>query len=193
MEKEDKIKVFQEQINSINNITIQNLVMEALNNVNDEFFKAPASSTGKYHPEYSLGEGGLVRHTISAVWFANTLWELEQNKINNENWLYERDLIIASLILHDTCKSGINFENKYTVHDHPLLVKDLLSEQELNEDEIKKWNEINDIISSHMGEWNTNDRSSIILPKPTTKLQKFMHMCDFLASRRELDLKIFNL
>lgn len=191
MEKEDKIKVFQEQINSINNITIQNLVMEALNNVNDEFFKAPASSTGKYHPEYSLGEGGLVRHTISAVWFANTLWELEQNKINNENWLYERDLIIASLILHDTCKSGINFENKYTVHDHPLLVKDLITVDD--EDKKSTWNEINEIISSHMGEWSTNKMSNITLPKPTTKLQRFVHMCDFLSSRKDLDLKIFNL
>ena len=30
-----------------------------------------ASSTGKYHPDYSLGVGGLMRHQIAVVRFLN--------------------------------------------------------------------------------------------------------------------------
>ncbi len=37
-----------------------------------------ASSTGKYHPAYSLGEGGLMRHQIAVVRFLNYFFELEQ-------------------------------------------------------------------------------------------------------------------
>ena len=52
------------------------------------------------------------------------------------------------------------------------------------DDEIKF---ISDVISSHMGEWNTNQYSKVILPKPETKYQKFIHLCDYLASRKFLN------
>ena len=44
-------------------------------------------------------------------------------------------------------------------------------------------------ISSHMGPWTTNPYSEVILPKPNNKYQRFVHMCDFLASRKFLDIK----
>ena len=45
------------------------------------------------------------------------------------------------------------------------------------------------VISSHMGPWNTNNYSDIILPKPESKFQRFVHMCDYLASRKVIDVK----
>ena len=42
------------------------------------FFEVPASSTGKYHPEFALGDGGLIRHTKVAVRIA---YELLNNNI----------------------------------------------------------------------------------------------------------------
>ena len=43
-----------------------------------------------------------------------------------------------------------------------------------------------------MGEWNTNQYSSVILPLPKDKYQRFVHMCDFLSSRKFLDIKFEN-
>ena len=39
----------------------------------DYFFHEAASSTGKYHPKYALGDGGLLRHTKAAVRIAYEL------------------------------------------------------------------------------------------------------------------------
>ena len=45
------------------------------------------------------------------------------------------------------------------------------------------------MISSHMGEWNTNTYSEVTLPKPRNKYEFFVHMCDFLSSKKYLDVK----
>ena len=39
-----------------------------------------------------------------------------------------------------------------------------------------------------MGEWNESKRSSVVLPKPETDIQKFVHMCDYLASRKDIEV-----
>lgn len=41
-----------------------------------DFFTQPASSSGKYHPSYALGVGGLVRHTKAAMIMAKMLFPL---------------------------------------------------------------------------------------------------------------------
>lgn len=47
------------------------------------------------------------------------------------------------------------------------------------------------LIRSHMGQWNTNEpEPDIILPLPKTKLEKFVHECDYIASRKEFIIKI---
>ena len=43
-----------------------------------------------------------------------------------------------------------------------------------------------------MGEWNTNSYSNVVLPLPKDKFQRFVHMCDFLSSRKFLDVKFEN-
>lgn len=40
------------------------------------------------------------------------------------------------------------------------------------------------IFRSHIGQWNTNRDGEEVLPKPATKEQKFVHHCDYLASRK---------
>ncbi len=35
-----------------------------------------------------------------------------------------------------------------------------------------------------MGEWNTDYNGNEVLPLPKNRYQKFVHMCDFLASRK---------
>ena len=41
-----------------------------------------------------------------------------------------------------------------------------------------------------MGQWNKNKYSKIELPKPELEPQKFVHMCDYLASRKWLEVKL---
>lgn len=154
----------------------------------DYFFTVAASSTGKYHPKYALGNGGLVRHTKAADKFAYTLLQLEQyNKFSSD----EKDMIIASLTVHDGRKHGMD-GSSFTVAEHPTLCADWMRDEiELKgiiPDEYLKI--ICDAVASHMGEWNQDFKSKKeILPKPQTEIQKFVHICDYLASRKWLPVE----
>ena len=82
-------------------------------------------------------------------------------------------------------------KSKYTKADHPLLVSKLIMENKdklsMDIDDIRK---MCSMIESHMGEWNTDPYTKEeILPIPRTAEQRFVHMCDYLASRKFLDVK----
>ena len=146
-----------------------------------------ASSTGKFHPEYALGAGGLVRHTKAAVKIAHELLQLEMYGRYASD---EQDLMLVALMLHDGWKHGAEATaGKYTVADHPTVCSEWIR----NSDELNKMlpakqiSFLCDCIASHMGQWNTEYRSKKeILPKPVTAAQKFVHQADYLASRKYL-------
>lgn len=183
--KQVNTNYFETELATIVNDEIREQCKKVLEAVHPQFFIAPASSTGKYHPTYALGEGGLYRHTCAAVEIANCLLELDAYKHDFSNTL--QDYIRAALILHDTCKSGITWENEYTVFEHPLLVKELML-QVLGECEFVQ--AVDNLIKSHMGQWTTNKRSKIILPEPKSPAQMFVHTCDYLASRKFIEVKL---
>lgn len=186
----EKISVFNTEYNYIRNEKYRDNIKILVNLLPDYFFEVAASSTGKYHPSFSLGEGGLVRHTKVAVKIAHEL--LENNSIGHKFTNDEKDLLIMSILIHDGLKHGKE-ESKYTVFEHPLLAANFVKENKdkltLTGDEI---NFMSSVISSHMGEWNTSSYSDVVLPLPKDKYQRFVHMCDFLSSRKFLDVKFEN-
>ncbi len=177
-----KQEVFSKELNYIKNEDIRKSLEIMLAYVPDYFFAIPAASTGKYHPLYAQGEGGLLRHTKAAVRMAVELYGIY--KFNER----EKDLMIMALVLHDSVKKGIE-ESKYTLFDHPLVacefVKSHSGELPIFKEDIDF---LCECISSHMGRFNTSDYSEVILPIPKTPQQKFVHMCDYLASRKVIQI-----
>ena len=182
-----KDEKFKTEISYIKNEKYKENAKILINMLPDYFFEVAASSTGKYHPSFALGEGGLLRHTKVAVKIAKEL--LDDESIGYMYSEKEKDLIIISIIMHDGLKHGLTKE-KYTRFDHPILmanfIKDNKSKLTLTDEEVDF---ISTLISSHMGPWTTNPYSEVVLPKPNNKYQRFVHMCDFLASRKFLDIK----
>ncbi len=185
-----KEEIFKRELSYIKNNKYKENAKILINLLPDYFFKVSASSTGKYHPTFALGDGGLVRHTKAAVRIAHEI--LSDNSIGDIFTSDEKDLMIISIIMHDGLKHGIT-EEKYTRFDHPVLMANFIKENKnaltLTESEIEF---IASVISSHMGPWNTNPYSDVVLPLPKNKYQKFVHMCDFLASRKFLDITFKN-
>lgn len=179
-------EIFYGELQLIKNKRLAEYVRRILDElVPDYFYIISASSTGKYHPWYSLGYGGLVRHTKAAVKIAYDLLQLEQYQHLNA------DGIIAALILHDTFKHGKNTA-EYTVVEHPIIAAcEIANWAEYNVDiETRgEFNLICDYIKSHMGQWNTFNRQEV-LPKPVTQEQKFVHLCDYLASRKYIIVEV---
>lgn len=181
-----KEEIFKEELNYIKNLEYRKNALNLIKELPDYFFEIAASSTGKYHPSFALGKGGLVRHTKVAVRLANELSNSMIGDVFNND---EKDLMIIALILHDGLKKGFT-EEKYTRFDHPILSAQFI---EKNKDKTsfteKEIAFLKKIVSSHMGPYNTNQYSDVVLPIPKNKYQKFVHMCDLLASRKFLDVK----
>lgn len=175
-----KYENFKTELAFISDERLKNNAKIILEHLPDYFYEVQAASTGKYHPSYALGNKGLVRHTKAAVCIAHNLFNIY--KFDS----HVKDIIIISILIHDGLKHGFTYE-QYSKFEHPLLIAELLqnikSELTLTDDEIK---EISDNVSSHMGKYNTNNYSNVVLPLPTTVAQKFIHMCDYLASRKQI-------
>jgi len=179
-----KNKYFEQEIKYIKDKDKQDDIKYLIDLIPDYFFKIPASSTGKYHPKFASGEHGLLKHTKVAVRIAYDLFETVNNFTDND-----KDLIIMALIMHDSVKKGM-VEEEYTRFDHPLLASRLIMEHakdlKSNIDDVRK---ICQMIESHMGKWNTNKYSKEVLPLPKDELGRFVHRCDYLASRSYLNVK----
>ena len=45
-------------------------------------------------------------------------------------------------------------------------------------------------VISHMGQWNTSWKMSGMLPLPETPAQKVLHLTDYLASRKDINMSL---
>ena len=178
----ERLELFKDEINYIKDERVKKSLIHMINVLPDYFFIVAASSTGKYHPEYALGEAGLLRHSKAAMRIGYEL--LSNPAIGDKYTSIEKDLMLAALLIHDGLKLG-NPEEKYTRFDHPILMAELLEQEkanlEISDDERKL---MEDVIMTHMGVWTTDYNGNEVLEKPKTKYQNFVHMCDFLASRK---------
>ena len=179
----NRLQAFKTELDYIKNPKIKKFTEEALKKVPEYFFYVPASSTKRYHPPFSLGEGGVVRHTKVAVRIAVDILSLEMmNKYSDD----DKDIIICSLILHDCAKKGIP-ETKHSIATHPLVMADFLQKDKelcnILDSEILEC--ILGCIRTHMGQFNKDYKNKKeILPKPKGTLQNIVHLADYLSSRK---------
>ena len=133
------------------------------------FFTQPASMSGRWHQGYELGVGGLVRHTVAAMEVARTLFPLYHFTE------VEQDQIISALALHDMAKPS---------KTHPIEVNAILEPMR------DQWyNEVETVVSlieTHHGQWDYFGK----MPQPKSTAQKFVHLCDYIASRKNIAVDI---
>lgn len=187
MNSEDKIKVFEEELSLINDTNIAKHVSKILGDVPDVFFTAPASSTGKHHPEKARMIGGLVWHTKVAVRIGYDMINSD-TLLGVEEKLFLSDIVVSALILHDTYKYGLDGKSELTLGEHPRIAFNVVRKYSKNPGINLKYRtileDIAECIYSHMGKWNIpKENPSAILPVPNTKLRLTVHQADMLSSR----------
>ena len=183
--REDKIKMFINEIGDIKDADLKAFATELIANADDYFFVVPASSSGKYHPPFDLGDGGLVRHTRLVAYMAKSL--AESYCFSD----YDTDCLIVAALAHDIKKQG-NGDTGHTVWDHPILAMHYVQEIygktnfKVPAETIEK---ISNAVSSHMGKWGNEPRfckGNTPLPMPVTEFEKALQAADYVASRKEL-------
>ena len=175
-------ELFLDELGYIKDDSLAEALLKIINLLPEYWLEEAASSTGKYHPEYALGNGGLMRHSKAAMRIGYEL--LSDPCIGDKYSNHEKDLMLMGLLVHDGLKLGRPKE-KYTRFDHPILMANFIIDNQkelgLTKDDAKF---IADVIKTHMGPWTTDYNGNEVLEKPKTKYQNFVHMCDFLASRK---------
>ena len=178
IEKKDRVKLFINELNDITEEKIRKFAEILIENADDYFFEIAASTTGKYHPQFDLGVGGLVRHTRCVAFMA----ECEaKSRMFSE---HDTNLLIVAALAHDIKKLG-DGSGQYTVGDHPKWASDyIMSTFEANKGLLTKKDAttISNIVMSHMGQWGEKDG----MPLPKTDLEKALQAADYIASRKEI-------
>lgn len=163
-------EIFGEELNLINDGKIKQFVGDMLDRAPQSYFIREASSTNKYHPPSSRGYRGLVRHVKRCVYIAEQL-------LRNDIYIKlrpQKDIIIGALLLHDAKKYGDN-NAKWSLKNHAELAAYWIADY-LKDEEDKT---IARLVLTHMGQWGA-------VP-PSTPLEKFVHLCDYIASLKELE------
>lgn len=176
------MKLFERELSLIVDETLREAVAVFLEErVPAYFWTDGASASGKFHPQFSHGEGGLVRHTKAVVMFAEELLRMSSYAYMKPEY---KDFVIAACIMHDTFKYGWDEEidkAEYKNHAHNAAHAFLLFCREYNFDEPHFL--LLNAMESHMGQWST-DRES----RPFTSVDRCVHMADYMASRSFIDI-----
>lgn len=168
---------FQEELQLINDESIREFVGYVLDNAPKAYFIREASSTNKYHPPSSRGYEGLLRHVKRCVYVAE---QLLRNNIY-QKLVPHHDTIIAALILHDCKKYGDN-NSKWSLKNHAELAAYWIADMQYDKlNEITR-KEIAQLVLTHMGQWGR--------VVPSNSLEKFVHLCDYIASLKELEREV---
>ena len=175
-----KTDFFKRELDLIVNEDLRMAVKSYLEeSVPEYFWEIGASSSGKFHPAFSQGIGGLVRHTKAVVMFAEELLRMSSYAFMRDEY---KDYVIAACIVHDTAKYGAHEYDKAEYKNHAANAAVAFdswcksigydcSEFLLN------------AIRSHMGQWST-DRDD----RPFTNIDRCVHMADYMASRPFIDI-----
>lgn len=188
----DPLYEFRAELGAIASPMYLEIAQEALSKVPHYFWLVPASSSGKYHPKSSLGIGGLLRHVRSVFAISEELLSHKLYGAFNED---TKDEIRVAILLHDACKQGISNTPGHTVTEHPLLVRGVLYPNDMeNRDPgtqvTDAWDRICLLIETHMGVWTQDKDGNEVLDVPQSQAQLFVHMCDYLASRKIIEVDI---
>lgn len=176
----NKSKYFENEIELIQSEDYRMFIKYYLDNyVPKYFWEIGASSSGKFHPQFAQGEGGLVRHTKAVVLFAQELLKMSSYAYMSEEY---KDYVIMACIVHDTCKYGIEEFDKDFYKDHAVNASvnvngawfDYFGE---NASEF-----FLSAIKCHMGQWGEKD------DRPFTNIDRCVHMADYMASRNFIDI-----
>ena len=189
MKNQNKYNVFKLMSNTFETDLMKKYFLDMVQEIPDYIFTMPSSTSGKYHNKTQCETYGQIYHIYMFSEILNYRLNLKGNKEKYNNPIL-RDCMRCVPAFHDAVKCGWN-GSKYTVHEHPILAQEWVSNTTVEHDiDVKLKRLIGDMCAAHSGEWIENKRSNIVLPEPKNDMELFIHECDILSSRNNIDLII---
>ena len=174
------VSFFHDELFKIRNRALRDAVREELSHAPAWFWDAPSSSTGKYHPDYANGPGGLCRHIKFVCYLVAEFARcLEQLNV---------DILIAAALLHDLYKFGGGSEIENTdcsrkqYRAHGAIAADVLMGRlvkKYDKSYASEWKVMCEAIRMHMGRFEGHDVTS-------DPYAMALSIADITASRKEI-------
>ena len=175
------VKFFEREINLIVNEELRMAVKSYMEEATPDYFWTDgASSSGKYHPAFSQGVGGLVRHTKAVVMFAEELLRMSSYAYMRDEY---KDYVIAACIIHDSAKYGINGFDKSEYKNHARNASIAFLNYCTDYMNYEPHFLLLNAVESHMGQWSTERED-----RPFTSVDRCVRMADYMASRNFIDI-----
>lgn len=181
MLKMRNVKFFEREINLIVNEELRMAVKSYMEEATPDYFWTDgASSSGKFHPQFSQGVGGLVRHTKAVVMFAEELLRMSSYAYMRDEY---KDYVIAACIIHDSAKYGIDGFDKAEYKNHARNASKAFAGWCEQVFDFTPHYLLLNAVESHMGQWSTERED-----RPFTSVDRCVHMADYMASRNFIDI-----
>ena len=189
MNKEEKIAVFLPYLEQFETEEMRLYCEDMIDQMPDYIFEIPSSTSGKFHNKTQCELHGQIYHIIMFAEIMNYRLALKGNREKFKS-PEQRDAMRCTPIFHDAIKCGFN-ESTFSVHDHPMLAGQWVREAKVEHDIDEKIKEaIARMCERHSGEWTSSKRSKVVLPEPENAMEFFVHECDYLSSRHNIDMQI---
>ena len=161
--------------NLIANPAIRAMVQEGLKGCDEQFFTAPSSKSGMFHPADEINEGGLALHSSRVVQMGEYLGDYFKLDAR------EKDTLRAGLILHDSVKGGEPWQG-YS-NEHGELAGKFIASLHGPEDAKATAAQI---ASNHMALWRQKNDGTPNPAVPDNKMDMITSLADYLAARDNL-------
>ena len=186
MKREDKQAVFEPLSHNFETDMFKEYFMDMVAEIPNYIFTMPSSTSGRYHNAKQCERYGQLYHIYMFDSILNHRLRLKGNKERYSS-PEERDAMRCVPAFHDAVKCGWN-GSKYTVQDHPLLAAQWVLDTKVKHDIPNKYKKmIADMCEAHSGEWNKSRSGKVIMSEPRNDREFFIHECDILSSRNDLD------
>ena len=186
MTREEKQKIFEPLSRNFETDEFKAYFMDMIAEIPDYIFTMPSSTSGKFHNSTQCQIYGQVYHVYMFDAILNHRLRLKGNK-EIYSTPEERDSMRCVPVFHDAIKCGLN-GSKYTVQDHPMLAANWVLETTVEHNIPTSYKQmIADMVEAHSGEWNKSRAGKVIMSEPRNHREFFIHECDILSSRADLD------
>ncbi len=135
------------------------------------FYRRPAST--RHHAFDEREEGGNLLHTIRVV--DMVLIMADVCRIDNVS----KDILVASAVLHDMFRHGIDGEQEHACDNHPALVRRVAEANNLT---CRYYDNIMVVVEHHMGRWGSPPFT------PRLSIEGILHIADSIDARWLEDL-----
>lgn len=194
MTREKARELFQSHIDGIQPQRLQDFANFLFDKLGDEWFEKPASSTGKYHPTFANGDGGLVLHTEYACEVWDYLYRGFEAQLKELVGEYAHGMGKFAVIFHDAKKYGLATIGGYTTKTHDvdganwvmLYADEFYKENPVKniEEDVAMFGVIRDAMERHMGPWSTPGA-------PRTLFEQLVFIADYVASQKTFEQERF--